>query len=399
MKSKGVIVLLFVAAAAALLYFTVGKRHESGAIRGTPAPAEAPGSRPPAAPVHIMVAFGTEKEAFMQAAVADFRRAEPAIDVELVPVGSLEAAQEILDGKLRPTVWSPADSMELALADADWRTKNGAALVAASGEDAPQPTLLTPLVFVIWEDRAQALLSAGKGKLTWKTIRSAVTSKRGWPAVGGKGDWGFVKLGHTDPTRSNSGLQALWLMTLEYFGQPSTVPVERLLKPDYQSFMTGIERGVTRFEPSTGTFMIDMVRFGPSKYDLALVYESLAIAQLDNAQGRWGNLRVYYPERTVWSDHPAAVLATEWVKPAERDAGRKLVAHLRSRAVQERALAFGFRPADPAVPIRTPDPQNPFARLARYGLKVELPPAVPTPPPEVVRNLTMLWSRQLRGDR
>jgi hypothetical protein len=399
MRSKSIIVLLFVAAAAGLLYFTMGKRHDSARVPGAPTTAPAAPSASPSPPVHITVVFGTEKEAFMQATVAEFRKAEPGIEVELVPEGSLETAAAILDGKLRPTVWSPADSMVLALADADFRTKTGAPLIAASGEDAPQPTLLTPLVFAIWEDRAQALLKAGKGKLTWKTIRAAVTSNRGWPAVGGKGEWGFVKLGHTDPTRSNSGLQALWLMTLEFFGHPASVPVERLLKPDYQTFMTGIERGVTRFEPSTGTFMVDMVRFGPSKYDLALVYESLAIAELENAQGRWGNLRVYYPEGTVWSDHPAAVLAADWVKPAERDAGRKLVAYLRSRAVQERALAFGFRPADPAVPIRTPDPQNPFTRLARFGLKVDLPPAVPTPPPDVVRNLSMLWARQLRQDR
>jgi hypothetical protein len=259
--------------------------------------------------------------------------------------------------------------------------------------------LLTPLVFVIWEDRANALLKAGKGKVTWKSIRSAVTSSRGWPAVGGKGEWGFVKLGHTDPTRSNSGLQALWLMTLEFFDHPTTVAVDRLLRPDYQTFMAGIERGVTRFEPSTGTFMVDMVRFGPSKYDIALVYESLAIAQLENAQGRWGSLHVYYPQQTVWSDHPVAVLATDWVTPAEHEAARKLIAYLRSRAVQDRALAFGFRPADPAVALRTTDAQNPFTRLAPYGLKIDLPAAAPTPEPAVVRNLTMLWSRQLRGER
>jgi hypothetical protein len=395
MRSKAIILLLFVAAAAAVLY---AARHRSDPAGAT---AAAPGSPPApakAAVVHISVAYGTEKDAFMQAAIAGFRASHPEIEVELIAKGSFETAEAIIDGSLKPTIWSPADTMVMALADSDWRAKTGTPLFTAAGEDAPQPLLLSPLVFVVWEDRADALLKAGKGKLTWKAIRTAVTSNRGWMAVGGKSDWGFVKLGHTDPTRSNSGLQALWLMTLEFYGGPATVGVDRLLRPDYQEFVAGIERGVTRFEPSTGTFMIDMVRFGPSKYDIALVYESSAIAQLDNAQGRWGNLRVYYPAMTVWSDHPAGLLATDWITPAQRDAARKLLAHLRSRDTQQQALAFGFRPADPGVALRTTDAQNPFTRLAPAGLKVELPPAAKTPEPTVVRNLMMLWSRRFRGD-
>ena len=398
MKSKAIILLLFALAAALVIWkvthpAAVGPAAGPGGAGGTSGPAAPP---PPAGPrTTLTVVFGTEKDAWMQAAASDFRSAHPEYDVVLVPKGSLEAAQDILDGKLRPVVWSPADSLVLGLLSADWRTKNGSALFAVDGDQAPQPLLLSPLVFAIWEDRAQALLKAGKGELTWKTIRRAVGSTKGWPAVGGKGEWGFVKLGHTDPTKSNSGLQALWSMTLEFFGRGAPISVENLLRPDYQAFVSSIEHGVTRFEASTGTFMIDMVRFGPSKYDMALVYESSAIAQLANAQGRWGDLHVYYPQLTVWSDHPGALLEGDWVTPAQRTAGRKFLAHLRSREVQGRALAFGFRPADPGIPIKTAGTDNPFNRLARYGLKSDLPPVAPTPEPAVVRNLMTLWSRMM----
>jgi hypothetical protein len=161
----------------------------------------------------------------------------------------------------------------------------------------------------------------------------AVASNQGWPAVKGKADWGFVKLGHTDPTRSNSGLQALVLVALEFFGlrTGSELKVEYLLKPEFQKFLKELESGVTRFESSTGTFMTDMVRFGPSKYDLAVVYESSAISQISNAQGRWGNLRIYYPKLTLWSDNPAAVLRAPWVTDEQRAAGKKLIEFLHSR--------------------------------------------------------------------
>ncbi|MGZ3387922.1 MAG: substrate-binding domain-containing protein, partial [Isosphaeraceae bacterium] len=213
-----------------------------------------------------------------------------------------------------------------------------------------------------------------------------------------QGRWGFVKLGHTDPTKSNSGLEALYLMSLEYTGK-SKLAIEDLLEPKYQEFIKGIEKGVTKFESSTGTFMTDMVRFGPSKYDIAVVYENLAISQIANAQGRWGNLKVYYPPVTLWSDHPAAVLQASWVTPKQKDAARQWLAYLRSRPVQERALGFGFRPADPAVPIKTADASNPFTRLAEHGIQVDVPPVAEIPEGPVVRNLLTMWSRVVAANR
>src|SRR5262249_40782173 len=151
--------------------------------------------------------------------------------------------------------------------------------------------------------------------------------------------------GHTDPTRSNSGLQALWSMTREFFRHGTTIGAEQLLRSAYQTYLSGLEKGVKRFEPSTGTFMLDMVRFGPSKHDLAVVSASLAVAQIANARGLWGDLRVYSPQQAFWSDSPGAVLQAPWVTDAQRAAGGALRSYLRSRPVQERALSFGFRPA------------------------------------------------------
>jgi ABC-type sulfate transport system substrate-binding protein len=139
--------------------------------------------------------------------------------------------------------------------------------------------------------------------------------------------------------------------------------------------------------------MTDMVRFGPSRYDLALVYESLAVSQLENAQGRWGNLKLYYLPTTLWSDHPGAVLQGSWVTPEQRKAARAWLQHLRSREVQEQALRLGFRPADPAVPLKNQDPSNPFNRLGPYGLQLDLPPAAPSPDGAIARNLLSMWTR------
>jgi len=388
---KFAIVGVFVAAALAIVLLAKGSGKKDEPTAGSGSAAVATSKQ-----TVINVVYSTEKKDWIETTTADFAKLHPEIKVELVGKGSIDAAQAILDGTMQPTVWSPADTMAMNLLASDWQTKNHADLIAPAGEDAAQALLLTPLVFVCWEDRAQVLLKASGGAITWKAISKAVTSPQGWPAIGGQGKWGFVKLGHTDPTKSNSGLEALYLMSLEYTGK-SKLAVEDLLDPKYQEFIKGIEKGVTKFESSTGTFMTDMVRFGPSKYDIAVVYESLAISELANAAGRWGKLKVYYPATTIWSDHPIAVIQGAWVTAEQKAAARQFIAYLRSKPAQQRALDFGFRPADTSIPIVSNDAQNPFKRLAPDGITVDVPTGATNPagPPDgvVVRNLMMMWTR------
>jgi ABC-type Fe3+ transport system substrate-binding protein len=382
MNPKVLIVLAFILAIGAVVYLQ--SRKDSGE----------PAGQKPKSGAAITVLYSTEKKEWLEWATAAFTKENPRIDVQLTGKGSLDAMQGLVDGREKPTLWSPADSLVLSLGAADYTTKTGQLLVAAEGSnDAPSPLVITPLVLVAWEDRAEVLLKAGNGKLSWHTLHDALASNRGWPAVGGKAEWGFVKLGHTDPTRSNSGLQALLSMTYEYYRKTSGLTVAELLDPKYQQWIGEIERGVSKFETSTGTFMTDMIRFGPSRYDVAVVYESLAASQLENAQGRWGNLKIIYPVTTMWSDHPIALLQGDWVSGAQKDAARKYVQFLRSRPIQEQALAYGFRPADAHVPVKTQDPRNPFVRLTQYGLHADVSEAAVPPEPAVVRNLITMWSR------
>jgi ABC-type Fe3+ transport system substrate-binding protein len=401
MKPKLAIVIGFLIATGVILFMAVSGKKQDAATgdppraTGTGAASGADPAKPSQAPVELTFEFSTEKREWLEAAIADFQVAEPGIKVKLAGKGSLDSVNDILEGKSQPVLWSPADSNLANLLASDWQMKYGKPLFPTSGDAAPQPLLLTPLVFAVWEDRAKVLRDATGGQLSWKAIHKAVMAKGGWPAIGGKPAWGFVKLGHTDPLRSNSGLQALVLMALEHFGT-QTVTVEHALDDKFQRFVKEIELGVTRLEGSSGAFMTDMLRFGPSKYDIALVYESQAVSQLENAKGRWDTLHIYYPSVTIWSDHPVVLLEGPWVTPAQRAAAEKVIAFLRSKPVQSTALRFGFRPADPAVPMKTADGANPFTKMAQYGLTFELPPAVQPAEGAVVRHLLMMWSRVVK---
>jgi Bacterial extracellular solute-binding protein len=400
-KPKLIIVIGFLIAVGVIVYAAVGRRPgaQTGATPG--GSADTRGAAEPGTDVEISFEYSTEKKDWLEAAVAEFQRTNPRIRVKLIGKGSLDAASAILDGADRPVLWSPADSLVANLLAADWQTKNQSALFPVTGDAAPQPLVLTPMVFAVWEERAKVLVDAPAGAdavtpLTWSAIRKAVASPKGWAGIGGKPSWGFVTLGHTDPSKSNSGLQALALMAYEYFHTTSGLTVEQLLDPKFQDFVKDIERGVQHFEASTGTFMTDMIRFGPSKYDIAVVYESLAVSQLENAQGRWGSLHIYYPPVTIWSDHPVVLLAAPWVTAEQARAGARLIGFLRSAPIQTSALRFGFRPADTSVPMKLPDGTNPFARSVPYGLSLELPPAAQPPDGTVVRNMLMMWSRVVK---
>ena len=391
MNARIAVVLVFLAAVAAIVFFST-RGGDQPAGGGDPAAATGPS----ADAVEVSMLYSTEKKDWIEAAAKSFQSEHSDIKLNLRGMGSLQSAEAILDGREKPVVWSPADSLVLNLLVSDWDARYHTALIDAAGQDKPDPLLITPLVFVAWEDRANVLLKSGGGTITWKSVEAAVASNQGWPAIGGKAEWGFVKLGHTDPTQSNSGLQALLLMTMEYYGKTTGLTVADVLDPGYQAFIAGIEKGVAKFEASTGTFMTDMVRFGPSKYDVAAVYEGVAISQIENAQGRWGNLRVYYPATTIWSDHPAAVLQGDWVSDAQRAAARTWLSYLKSAPVQERALTLGFRPASPEVPIVSSDPNNPFVKYSSYGVAVEIPPVANPPDGAVVRNLLTMWSRVVK---
>lgn len=393
-SARLLIIGVFLLAAAGVAGFAI-LRGRGGGESGGGATAQGEDQPSSGKRVTIDLLYSTEKKAWLEESVLAFEKAHPEIDVNLIGKGSLDAVREILDGKVKPTVWSPADDVALRLLANDWYQKQRQHLFAESGEGAPQPLVLTPVVFVAWQERGDVLTQKDTQPLHWKRLHTVLSSDQGWSAIGGSKEWGLIRVGHTDPTRSNSGLQALLLMAYEHHGKTSNLEVADILDQGFQTFVKAIEDGVPKFGDSTGTFMEEMILFGPSKYDVVVSYENLAIEQIPNAQGRWGNLRIYYPQHTLWSSHPAALLEAPWVTPEQKEAGRTLIGFLRAPEAQRGALRYGFRPADPSVPILSEQADNPFTAARAYGVRTDLPGAVEPPPGPVISNLMEMWSRQI----
>jgi hypothetical protein len=335
----------------------------------------------------IGLAYGTEKQRWFEWAVEEFAKTREgrSIRVNLIPMGSLEGAQAVLNGDQRISVWSPASSLYKGSFVADWTLKHSKQPIVRE-----ETLALTPMVFVFWDERYQAFMKK-YSSVSFRTLGQALDEKSGWEAIAGKAEWGLFKFGHTNPAQSNSGLMTLVLMALDYQQKCRGLEMKDILDNGFQDWMRRIERAVTGMSNSTGNMMRDMVLKGPSSFDAIFVYESVAIDYLKNAEGRWGQLRATYPKLNMWSDNPYYVLDTPWTTDAQKKAAGVFADFLMSERVQKQSLTHGFRPGNPSVSIKTPD--SPFVQYSGSGLRVDLTTSCEPPEASVISNLLVGWQR------
>jgi ABC-type Fe3+ transport system substrate-binding protein len=246
------------------------------------------------------------------------------------------------------------------------------------------------MVFVMWAERYEAFV-AKYGQVSFRTLGQALAEPSGWQGIAGKPEWGLFKLGHANPGQSNSGLMTLALMAYDYHNKTRDLTLKDILDPGFAEWSQGIERGVSGLSNSTGTMMRDMVLKGPSAYDALVVYESVAVDYLKNAEGRWGELHVAYPQRNLWNENPYYILDTPWSTPEQREAAAKFLDYLLTEPIQRQSLTHGFRPGNPAVPVRFQG--SPFLAYERFGLKIDLQTVCEPPKAEVINNLLAGWQR------
>jgi Ca-activated chloride channel family protein len=246
------------------------------------------------------------------------------------------------------------------------------------------------MVFVVWDERYQAFLQKYK-TVSFATMGQALQEKGGWETIAQKPEWGLFKFGHTHPNESNSGLMTIVLAAYSYQKKTKGLELKDVVDVGFQNWLQGFERGVSGLSNSTGNMMREMVLKGPSSYDALFVYESVAIDYLKNAEGRWGQIRVVYPEYNAWNENPYYIIDATWSSKAQRKASETFLSFLLSEPIQKESLVHGFRPANANVPVKFPD--SPFVKYADYGVKVDLGKICEPPRAEVVNNLLQSWQR------
>ena len=181
-----------------------------------------------------------------------------------------------------------------------------------------------------------------------QTVDQAFQARGGWDEIAQHPEWGLFKFGHTHPNQSNSGLTTIILAAYSYHHKTKDLDPQRRAGCGLPTLAyEELERGASGISNSTGNMMKEMVLKGPSSYDAIFVYENVAIDYLKNAEGRWGQLRVAYPEYNAWNDNPYYIINASWSTPDQRKAA------ILSQLPADRADSKGI--AGPRVPSRQPE--------------------------------------------
>ena len=335
--------------------------------------------------LQIVFAYGSEKKDWIADCTNAFNaegRKSPdgrPIVVTPMPMGSGESVDEVLAGRLQAHLISPASGVFVAQGNAKHR--------ATANQDLVGPTenlVVSPVVIAMWKPMAEALGWPNK-PVGWRDVLELSRSSQGWAAKGHP-EWGQFRLGHTHPEFSNSGIITVLATLYAAAGKSRDLTADDLGKPDVAAFLRDIERSVVHYGSSTGFFADRMFENGPGYLSAAVLYESSVIdAYARPTPTEFPVVAVYPKEGTFWSDHPVGVVNREWVTDAHRAAAKQYVDYLRAAPQQQKALRYGFRPGDTAVPVSAPID-------AAHGVNPDEPRAtLPVPSPAVVDHAVALW--------
>ena len=354
------------------------------------------------------MAYGSEKEAWISDVVANFnsRRltaCDGPITIKATPIGSGDSMQQILDGTLKPDIWSPAGRVWLNLLDAKWQQKYGTHIISTGGTDTPS-LVNSPVVIAMWKSEAQAL-GWPNTPIGWAEI--AKLSTQGWSAFGHpelQQRFGNFKFGHTRPDLSNSGLDGV---IGEYYAganEQRTLTLDDVNNSSTKEFVSNVESSIIYYgdnssNNSTGFFATRMFCSGPTYLSAAVMYESLVVAanegKIVNANNKPCQLpepvvAIYPKEGPFFSDHPFVIPQASWITPSIKAAALVFRNFLLAPAQQQKALQYGFRPGILGISIDNvinstngADAQQPQATLV-------------VPASDVIEQVLSSWESQRR---
>jgi Ca-activated chloride channel homolog len=331
----------------------------------------------------INFTYGSEKEEWIKEVTKTFnsqnnRQGGKRIKVNAVPMGSGECIDEILDGKQRVHIVSPASNAFIVLGNDQSKQKTGKPLVGKT-----KNLVLSPVVIGMWKPMAEKL--GWPNKVGWADIKKLAEDKDGWGSLD-RPQWGSFKFGHTHPDFSNSGLISVLAEVYAGAGKTEDLTVDDVNKS--ADFLKAIEKSVVHYGSSTGFFSKKMFSNGPEYLSAAVMYENMVIESYDNK--KYKNLAfpvvaVYPSEGTFWSDHPIGIVQRDYNDDNHQQAAQKYIDFLMEEKQQKTAMKTGFRPGLESIPVDSPIDSD-------HGVNPKEPAKeLQTPKAEVIREAVKLW--------
>lgn len=239
---------------------------------------------------------------------------ETGIDVEMHYKGSVDIMLALQNNVLGSDAVWPANSLWISMGDKNSKVKYAKSIMTS------------PVVFGIKMSLAQKLGFVGK-QVSVNDLLAAIMSKK-------------MTFMMTSATQSNSGASAYMGFIYSFLGNPDTISIDDLKKPELKSNIRQLLAGVNRSSGSSA-WLKDL--FLKGDYDAMVNYEALIIETNNELikQGKEPLYLVYPYDGLVISDSPLGYIDNGNVKKEENF--KKLQEYLLSENVQKQILALGRR--------------------------------------------------------
>jgi hypothetical protein len=272
-----------------------------------------------------------------------------------------------------PTAWIPESRYLVELANASYKERLGRDVFLTDGEYRARPIATSLLTWGIYQSRAQVLQDK-YGQISWDTIHDAATAQGGWPELGGDPSWGYFKLVVPNPNKNVAGLHAMIAAAGEYYGRPD-ISVADVTNPEFQAWLKELMGAVTDFSSASAYTAEDFALFGYSVGDGGQLLETDLLLNMEGILTRWEDpINLYYPRYVTWFDFPFSVWVGPETSALEKNAALDFERYLLSDEQQQNGLAYGLRPANPAVPLNAV-PDSLFTKWQDRGVETVVPRA------------------------
>ena len=301
---------------------------------------------PPRNAVTIGLTASSNLRPWLESAVGEFNDGKTKVAsgkpiyVWLDLVESGQAVSSMAGGGPLPELWVPDDPV--------WVT-----LLADRGDTSFQGNCISlaesPLVIAMWRPVAEALGWPGRS-LGWLDVGSLAADPSAWTYYSG-GQFGeTLRLGHTHPGLSASGVSTLLAIVQAAESKQEAVGVDDIQQPIVQASVSAFEAAVSWFSASTDDLGQAMSERGISYLGAAVMYESTVVSY---GSGEPSMVPIYPFEGTFVATYPACLNTSADAETQE--AAILFRDYLLGEEVQTMAVAKGLRPVtESALPDEPP---------------------------------------------
>ena len=336
--------------------------------------------QPSANDIVVSMVYSPEKETWLTERFTTFNSQRLQVNGKTVVVqgqnvSSGAARTQLKTGALQTVVWSPSASTWLEVLKLESNNPNVA-------EPNPQPLVLTPVVISMWKPMAEALGWPDK-PVGWRDLLALINDPEGWGKYGHP-EWGRFSWGHTDPEISTSALSTVLAELYAATNKTSGLTVADVQAETSQQFLRDLAQGIKHYGFNTLIFSENMQKYGLT-YISAFPMEEITLIDF-NKKGPVTPLVALYPaEGTFTHDNPFIVMSS--ASADEKAAAANLYEFLQTEESQQKAMSFGFRPANINVALGEP-------LTAQFGVDPRQPrQSLATPPAEVIVAAKDAWAK------